>query len=63
MKAHADGFDVFASPNLAPLRKPGSTFVGWGYSAHPHGKGEVIVDPITPQPIGVVTIYPGSPLM
>lgn len=25
----------------------------------PHGEGELIVHPITPQPIGVVTIYPG----
>ena len=25
----------------------------------PHGEGELIVPPITPQPIGVVTIYPG----
>lgn len=26
-KAHADGFDAFASPNLAPLLEAGSTFV------------------------------------
>ncbi|XPE35957.1 hypothetical protein ACNKHN_08230 [Shigella flexneri] len=25
----------------------------------PHGEGAFIVHPITPQPIGVVTIYPG----
>lgn len=25
----------------------------------PHGEGALIVHPITPQPIGVVTIYPG----
>ncbi len=27
----------------------------------PYGSGELIVHPITPQPIGVVTIYPGFP--
>ncbi|MCS5794493.1 asparaginase [Klebsiella pneumoniae subsp. pneumoniae] len=29
------------------------------YSPAPQGSGDLIVHPITPQPIGVVTIYPG----
>jgi len=58
-KAHADGFNAFASPNLAPLLEAGIHIRKLGTLAAPHGEGELIVHPITPQPIGVVTIYPG----
>ena len=58
-KAHADGFDAFASPNLAPLLEAGIHIRRLGTPPAPHGIGELIVHPITPQPIGVVTIYPG----
>ena len=58
-KAHADGFDAFASPNLAPLLEAGIHIRRLGTPPAPHGAGELIVHPITPQPIGVVTIYPG----
>lgn len=58
-KAHADGFDAFASPNLQPLLEAGIHIRRLGTPPAPHGEGELIVHPITPQPIGVVTIYPG----
>ena len=58
-KAHADGFDAFASPNLAPLLEAGIHIRRLGTPPAPQGIGELIVHPITPQPIGVVTIYPG----
>jgi L-asparaginase len=57
-KAHADGFDAFASPIWRLCWKPGSIFVA-SVRRLPQGIGELIVHPITPQPIGVVTIYPG----
>lgn len=58
-KAHADGFDAFASPNLPPLLEAGIHIRRLNTPPAPHGSGELIVHPITPQPIGVVTIYPG----
>ncbi len=58
-KAHADGFDAFASPNLAPLLEAGIHIRRLGTPPAPQGIGELVVHPITPQPIGVVTIYPG----
>ena len=58
-KAHADGFDAFASPNLPPLLEAGIHIRRLNTPPAPHGDGELIVHPITPQPIGVVTIYPG----
>ncbi|EHJ84294.1 L-asparaginase [Salmonella enterica subsp. enterica serovar Baildon str. R6-199] len=58
-KAHADGFDAFASPNLPPLLEAGIHIRRLNTPPAPYGSGELIVHPITPQPIGVVTIYPG----
>ena len=58
-KAHADGFDAFASPNLPPLLEAGIHIRRLNTPPVPHGEGALIVHPITPQPIGVVTIYPG----
>lgn len=58
-KAHADGFNAFASPNLAPLLEAGIHIRRLNTPPAPSGVGELIVHPITPQPIGVVTIYPG----
>ncbi len=58
-KAHADGFDAFASPNLQPLLEAGIHIRRLNTPPAPHGHGELRVHPITPQPIGVVTIYPG----
>ncbi|WP_431021783.1 asparaginase [Erwinia rhapontici] len=58
-KAHADGFNAFDSPNLAPLLEAGIHIRRLNTPAAPAGQGALVVHPITPQPIGVVTIYPG----
>lgn len=58
-KAHADGFNAFASPNLAPLLEAGIHIKRLNTPPAPAGNGELIVHSITPQPVGVVTIYPG----
>src|SRR5471030_213767 len=57
-KAHADGFDAFASPNLPPLMEAG-IHIRSVAPPLPHRPGaELILHPITPQPVGVVTLYP-----
>ncbi|MFP1527535.1 hypothetical protein ACLB1R_07750 [Escherichia coli] len=48
-----------SSPNLPPLLEAGIHIRRLNTPPAPHGEGELIVHPITPQPIGVVTIYPG----
>ena len=58
-KAHADGFDAFASPNLPVLLEAGIHIRRLATPAAPTGTGQLIVHRITPQPIGVVTLYPG----
>ncbi|MFI8416939.1 asparaginase [Serratia sp. NPDC078593] len=58
-KAHADGFDAFASPNLPPLLEAGIHIRRQNGIVSPECRGELKVHTITPQPIGVVTIYPG----
>ncbi|WP_341501144.1 asparaginase [Gallaecimonas sp. GXIMD4217] len=58
-KAHADGFDAFASPNMAPLVEAGIHIKQVaGVIAEPLGR-KLKVHEITPQPIGVVRLYPG----
>ncbi len=59
IKAHADGFDAFSSPNCAPLMEAGINIRTFKTNPIPVSHGEFIVNPITSQPIGVVTIYPG----
>ncbi|QLH62480.1 asparaginase [Serratia symbiotica] len=58
-KAHADGFDAFASPNLPPLLEAGIHIRRINGIASPTCNGQLNVHVITPQPIGVVTLYPG----
>ena len=58
-KAHADGFDAFASPNLTPLLEAGIHIRRLHTPAAPQAQGPFTVHPITPQPVGVVTLYPG----
>ncbi|AJJ61931.1 asparaginase [Yersinia aldovae] len=58
-KAHADGFDAFASPNLSVLLEAGIHIRRMVSVESPVNNGPLIVHSITPQPIGVVTIYPG----
>ncbi|QIR14539.1 asparaginase [Shewanella aestuarii] len=58
-KAHADGFDAFASPNFPLLLEAGIKInVKAGKISIPTNAPLQVVD-IKPQPIGVVTLYPG----
>lgn len=58
-KAHADGFEPFASPNFPLLLEAGINIKRLNYSSFPVYGDELKVANITPQPIGVVTLYPG----
>ncbi len=58
-KAHADGFDAFASPNLPPLLEAGIHIRPIATPLPRRPGAELILHPITPQPVGVVTLYPG----
>ncbi|MDD9196456.1 asparaginase [Aliivibrio sp. S3MY1] len=58
-KSHADGFDAFSSPNLSPLLEAGINIQINGAEINKQPEGEFTVNNITPQPIGVVTMYPG----
>lgn len=58
-KAHADGFDAFASPNLPPLLEAGIHIRRLNTPPAPLGSGAFKVHNVSPQPIGVLTIYPG----
>lgn len=58
-KAHADGFDAFSSPNLPPLLEAGIHIRRLNTPPAPKSQGPLIVHTVVPQPIGVVTIYPG----
>ncbi|WMC09347.1 asparaginase [Oceanimonas pelagia] len=58
-KVHADGFNAFDSPNFPPLLNAGIHIsLESGTLSQTSGK-PLTVSPITPQPIGVVTLYPG----
>ncbi|MFM2480096.1 asparaginase [Celerinatantimonas sp. YJH-8] len=58
-KAHADGFDAFMSPNFQPLLRAGIQIELLQGKVQPIQETELNVSAITPQPIGVVTLYPG----
>ncbi|MFC3395667.1 asparaginase [Brenneria rubrifaciens] len=58
-KAHADGFDAFASPNYPPLLEVGIHIRRLAPAACCENSPPLKVHHITPQPIGVITIYPG----
>ncbi|MCL1142531.1 asparaginase [Shewanella gaetbuli] len=58
-KAHADGFDAFASPNFPLLLEAGIKInIKAGKISEP-SDFPLEVTTIQPQPIGVVTLYPG----
>ncbi|MCT7941744.1 asparaginase [Shewanella holmiensis] len=58
-KAHADGFDAFASPNFPLLLEAGIKInIKAGKVSEPTNYPLEVVK-IKPQPIGVVTLYPG----
>ncbi len=59
IKAYADGFNAFDSPNLPPLLEAGINIkLNQGKIAEPVSLPLVLAQ-ITPQPIGVVHLYPG----
>jgi L-asparaginase len=59
-KSHADGFNAFTSPNLPPLLEAGINIrLGNGVELDKTPSGPFAVADITPQPVGVITMYPG----
>ncbi|GAB3033508.1 asparaginase [Bowmanella dokdonensis] len=58
-KIHADGFNAFASPNFPPLLEAGINIEVVEGKVQPIIQQELVVSPMTAQPIGVVTLYPG----
>lgn len=61
IKAYADGFNAFDSPNMPPLLEAGININVIAGKIFPYVELEppVIVRDIIPQPIGVVHLYPG----
>ncbi|UJF20116.1 asparaginase [Vibrio sp. SS-MA-C1-2] len=58
-KAHADGFDAFISPNIPPLLEAGISIKVNDIELDKKPEGHYQVHRITPQPIGIVMLYPG----
>ncbi|MBD1581352.1 asparaginase [Pseudoalteromonas sp. S16_S37] len=58
-KAHADGFDAFASPNLQPLAQSGINIQLKEGKLSPYVEQALQVTNIVPQPIGILYLYPG----
>lgn len=59
-KAHADGFNAFTSPNLPALLEAGINInISAGVEINKPAQGQFRVSNITPQPVGVITMYPG----
>lgn len=59
-KSHADGFKAFSSPNFPPLITAGININLSGVAQLDKKSNQpFIVHPITPQPIGIVMLYPG----
>lgn len=59
-KSHADGFQAFTSPNLPPLLEAGINIqLGNQTVIDKKSIGEFKVHEMSPQPIGVITMYPG----
>lgn len=59
VKAHADGFAAFTSPNYPPLMEAGINIRNLNTRPLPQSTAPFTLHNITPQPIGVVTVYPG----
>lgn len=61
IKAYADGFNAFDSPNMPPLLEAGINInvVAGKIASCVELEHEMTVRNITPQPIGVVHLYPG----
>lgn len=58
-KSHADGFNAFTSPNFPTLIEAGINIVQNQFSSIKHSGKPFKVISITPQPIGIVMLYPG----
>lgn len=58
-KMHADGFNAFGSPNLAPLASAGINIELVAGELSPNLNNQLEVSDITPQQIAVLHIYPG----
>ncbi|WP_105168475.1 asparaginase [Pseudoalteromonas sp. T1lg23B] len=58
-KAHADGFDAFASPNLQPLAQSGINIQLKEGKLSPYVDQALQVTPVVSQPIGILYLYPG----
>lgn len=58
-KIDADGFDAFGSPNFRPLLKAGIDIELIEGKVTTHASTPLSVSKVSPQPIGVVTLYPG----
>lgn len=59
IKAYADGFNAFDSPNMPPLLEAGINIKVVAGSIASGSADTVNMTRITPQPIGVVHLYPG----
>jgi len=59
IKAYADGFNAFDSPNLEPLLEAGINIKLNAVEQFVTSENELQLNKITPQPIGVVHLYPG----
>jgi len=57
-KSHTDSFDAFSSPNLKPLLEVGVNIRHF-YKKNTKQSKKLKVYQITPQPISIITIYPG----
>lgn len=58
-KSDADGFDAFSSPNFPPLLRAGIDIELLSGELGISMKSSLRVQPVSPQAIGVVTLYPG----
>lgn len=58
-KLHADGFDVFSSPNLEPLLEIGIKIRSIHKKKIKKNPKKLRIYQITSQPISIITIYPG----
>ncbi len=59
IKAYADGFNAFDSPNMPPLLEAGINIKIVAGKLANHNQQSLKLTNITPQPIGVAHLYPG----
>ncbi len=59
IKAYADGFNAFESPNMPPLLEAGINIKLIAGSISNNGKDHLTVSQVSEQPVGVVHLYPG----